>query len=198
MQILNRRFQIDKVRRVARVLAAWIAVSGVAGIFAQSREASEYQIKAAFLYNFTKFVEWSSEASPGENDPLVICIVGENPFGDNLNSFIKDKTINGHKLVVRQLEPAQDLKGCQIAFISSAARNQLRSIFQNANHAGVLTVGETEGFAAQGGVIDFIREEKKVHFEINVDAAQRTKLKISSKLISLARIVKEQDQGRKN
>jgi hypothetical protein len=96
------------------------------------------------------------------------------------------------------LKPGQDLKGCQIAFISSAERNQLKPIFQNANRAGVLTVGETEGFAAQGGVIDFIREENKVHIEVNVDAAQRTSLKISSKLLSLAKIVKEQDLGRKN
>jgi hypothetical protein len=198
MQILSRRLQIDKVRVAALMLAAWIAGSSVAGVFAQSREASEYQIKAAFLYNFTKFVEWPPEASPGVNDPLAICIVGENPFGDSLNALIQGKTINGHKLVVRQLEPAQDLKGCQVAFISPSERRHIHSILDGLKGAGVLTVGDTEGFAALGGVINFTMEDNKVHFDVNVDAAERARLKISSKLLSLARIVKDQGHGGKS
>ena len=124
---------------------------------------------------------------------MTICIVGEDPFGNILDEFTKGKNINGRRVLISRLKSGQELKGCQIAFISAAERNQLKSMFQNANRAGVLTVGEREGFAALGGVIDFIREENKVHFEINVDAAQRANLKISSKLLSLAKIVKEQD-----
>ena len=195
MQILNRRFQIDKVLVSAILFTAWVAGRSGASVFAQSWEASEYQIKAAFLYNFAKFVEWPPENNVGAGDPMTICIVGEDPFGNILDEFTKGRTIKDRRVLITRLKPGQDLKGCQIAFISSVARNQLKSIFQNAVRAHVLTVGESEGFSARGGVIGFIREENKVHFEINLDAAQRANLKISSKLLSLAKIVKEQDQG---
>jgi hypothetical protein len=198
MQILSWRWQIDKILVSTLMLAAGVARCSVTSVFAQSGEASEYQIKAAFLYNFAKFVEWPPENAGGAGDPLTICIVGEDPFGNILDDVTKGKTINGRRVLVSRLKPGQGLKGCQIAFISSGERSQWKSIFPNANRAGVLTVGETEGFAAEGGVIDFIREENKVHFEVNVDAAQRAKLKISSKLLSLAKIVKEQDQERRN
>jgi hypothetical protein len=198
MQTHNRRLQMGRVRVSALMLAAWIAGSSVASVFAQSREASEYQIKAAYLYNFAKFVEWPPEASPGANDPLAICIFGEDPFGDILTELAKGKSINGHKLVIRQLKPPQDLRGCQVAFISSSERNRLHSVLESLKGASVLTVGDTEGFAALGGVISFTMEDNKVHFDINVDAAERAKLRISSKLLSLARIVKEQGHGGKS
>lgn len=191
MQILNRRLQINKGFLSALMLAAWVGGCCVASIFAQSREASEYQIKAAFLYNFAKFVEWPHQASGEAGDPMTICIVGEDPFGNILDQFVAGKPINGRPVSIRRSTPGQDLKGCQIAFVSSAEKDRLRAIFANANRAGVLTVGETEGFALRGGVIGFIRVENKVHFEINPDAAQRANLKISSKLLSLAKIVKE-------
>jgi hypothetical protein len=170
----------------------------VASVCAQSREASEYEIKAAFLYNFAKFVEWPPEASPGANDPLAICIVGEDPFGDILDELIKGKTISGRALVVRRLKPAGDLKGCQVAFISSSEREHLRSVLESLKGGGVLTVGDTEGFAAIGGVINFTMQDNKVHFDVNVDAAERARLKISSKLLSVARIVKDQSHRGKS
>jgi hypothetical protein len=193
MQILNRRLPFDRAFAAALVLAAWMTGSSVAGVFAQSREASEYQIKAAFLYNFAKFVEWPPENSRGADDPMTICIVGEDPFGSILDEFTRGKTVNDRRVLISRLKPGEDLKGCQIAFISSAERNQLKSIFQSAAQAHVLTVGESEGFSARGGVIDFIREDKMVHFEVNVDAAQRANLKISSKLLGLAKIVREKE-----
>ena len=170
---------------------AWIAGSSVAGVFAQNPEVSEYQIKAAFLFNFAKFVEWPPGNSGRAGDPMTICIVGEDPFGNILDEFTTGKTVNDRRVLITRLKPGEDLKGCQIAFISSMERDQLKSVFQNANRAHVLTVGESAGFAALGGVIDFIREENKVHFEVNVDAAQRANLKISSKLLSLAKIVRK-------
>jgi hypothetical protein len=129
---------------------------------------------------------------------MTICVVGEDPFGKVLDDFVKGKTIGSRPVLIRRLKTGQDLKGCKIAFVSSSERSNLKPIFQDANRAGVLTVGETEGFAALGGVINFIRVENKVHFEINVDAAQRANLKISSKLLSYANIVKEQEPERKN
>jgi hypothetical protein len=198
MPILSRRLRIGKVLGLTLVFAAWIVASGVTSVFPQSQQASEYQIKAAFLYNFAKFVEWPPAVSPGANDPMEICVVGEDPFGNILNQSIEGKTVGGHKLMIRQLKPAQDMKGCQVAFISSSEKNHLSSVLEGLKGAGVLTVGETEGFAALGGVINFTMEDDKVHFEINLDAAGRAGLKISSKLLQLARIVKEQGQAGKS
>jgi len=195
MQILNRRLQINKAFVAALMLAAWLGRGRVVNVFAQSREASEYQIKAAFLYNFAKFVEWAPEDSGKPGDPITLCIVGEDPFGNILNESIDGKTVRGRRLVIWRLKPGEDLKGCQIAFVSSAEKHHLRSILQAVNREGVLTVGESVGFAALGGVINFTLEEKKVHFEVNLDAARRANLRISSKLLTLAKIVKPQDPG---
>jgi hypothetical protein len=92
------------------VFAAWIAANGVTSVFPHSRQASEYQIKAAFLYNFAKFVEWPPVVSPGANDPMEIYVVGEDPFGNILNQSIEGKTVGGHKLMIRRLKPAEDMK----------------------------------------------------------------------------------------
>jgi YfiR/HmsC-like len=198
MPILGRRLRIGKFLGLALVFAAWIVASGVTSVFPQTEQAPEYQIKAAFLYNFAKFVEWPPAVSPGANDPMEICVIGEDPFGNTLNQSIEGKTVSGHKLMIRRLKPAQDMKGCQVAFISSSEKNHLPSLLESLNGGGVLTVGETEGFAALGGVINFTMENDKVHFEINLDAAGRAGLKISSKLLLLARIVKEQGPGGKS
>jgi hypothetical protein len=197
IQILSWWLLSCKVLGFAIFLAGGVTVGPGNSVFAQSREVSEYQVKAAFLYNFAKFVEWPPENSGKASDPITICIVGEDPFGNILNESFEGKTVRGRRLVIWRLRPDEELKGCQIAFFSSAERNHLKSILQTVNREGVLTVGETGGFAALGGIVNFIREDEKVHFEVNVDAAQRANLKISSKLLSLARIVKEEDQGRK-
>jgi len=191
MKILSQGLQIGRVLSLALLLAAWVTVGAGTYGFAQGREASEYQIKAAYLYNFAKFVEWPPEVLSRKDDPIRICIVGENPFGNYLNESTEEKTINGRKLLVRRLKAGESLRGCQVAFISSSERTHLRTILENVNRASVLTVGETEGFAALGGVINFTMEESRVRFEINVDAAERAGLKISSKLLSLAKIIKE-------
>jgi hypothetical protein len=153
-------------------------------------------VKAVFLYNFAKFVEWPSvPAEAGQ--PFTICVVGEDPFGDTLDQAILGKSINGRALMARRVRRAGDARTCQIAFISASEGKRLRAILDGLNGASVLTVGETEGFAEQGGVINFRLEEDRVRFEINVDAAQRAGLKMSAKLLGLARIVRSERPGRK-
>src|ERR1700693_2078616 len=166
MPILGRQLRIGKFLGLALVFAAWIAASGVTSVFPQTEQASEYQVKAALLYNFTKFVEWPPAVSLGENDPMEICVVGEDPFGNILDQSFEGKTVSGHTLMIRRLKPAQDMKGCQLAFISSSEKNHLPSVLESLERGGVLTVGETEGFAALGGVINFTMENDKVRFEI--------------------------------
>lgn len=197
MRILGCRLRIAKVLGSALGIALWVGASSTTGALAQSREASEYQVKAAFLYNFAKFVEWPSDAARDSSDPITICIIGQDPFGTVLDEAVQGKTISGHKLVVRRSKPGQSWKGCQIAFISSSEGKDLPSVLERSKRSGVLTVGETEGFAQRGGMINFVIEQEKVHFEVNVEAAERAGLKISSKLLSLAKIVREQDPGKK-
>ena len=198
MQILNCRLKVDLSLVATLTLAALVVGSGGTGVFAQDREASEYVIKAAFLYNFAKFTEWPPESAGKADDPITLCVVGEDPFGNILNQTIEGKTVRGRRLVIWRLRSGEDLKGCQIAFIGSAERSQMQAIIERLKGAGVLTVGDREGFAALGGVINFKMVDNKVHFDVNVDAAERARLKISSKLLSLARIVKDGEKGTKN
>jgi hypothetical protein len=181
------------------VLALLVAACllGAPAAPAQSEPLSEYQVKAAFLYNFAKFIDWPPETFPVGNAPIQVCMVGEDPFGPVLEHTFEGKTVNGHDLMIHHTNQVQQLKGCQIAFISDSERKHLPEILADLQGASVLTVGDSNQFAELGGMIGFTLENNKVRFEINLDAATRARLKISSKLLSVARIVREQAQGRK-
>ena len=150
----------------------------------------EYQVKAAFLYNFAKFVEWPPEAFKTPQDPILICVLGHNPFGNALEEAIHGKSIAGRTFAYRQVSDAESASACQILFVGSAENKHFRSLLENLKPMGILTVGEAQGFAADGGVINFKLDDGRIHFEINVDAAEHEKLHISAKLLSLAQIVK--------
>ena len=156
---------------------------------AQSPTAGEYQVKAAFLFNFAKFVEWPSSSLPDLSAPLRICILGRDPFGDELRNITKEKTVSGRKLQIDQLVDLQHAKTCQILFIASSERAQLKEILEALQGANVLTVGDTNGFPEQGGMINFVLENDRVQFEVNRKAAEQAGLKISSKLLSVAKLV---------
>lgn len=192
-----RPFWQKRMLKPLLILAAWALLpGGPGGVRAQS--PTEYQVKAVFLSNFAKFIEWPPGPSRDLRDPFTICIVGQDPFGTVLDEAVQGKTISGHRLVVRRSKPGESWKGCQIAFISSSEGKDLPSVLESSQRSGVLTVGEIEGFAQRGGMINFVLEDNQVHFEINLGAAERAGIKISSKLLSLARIVKEQDYERKD
>jgi hypothetical protein len=179
-----------KIKRVIRaILATSSVLVGLCGSFAQAQGLSEYQVKAAFLYNFARFVDWPAD-SP--DSPFVIGIVGDDPFRGALESAVKGKTVNGRPVLVRRFTSAESAHGCQILFISGSERGRLQSILDSLNGSAVLTVGETEGFARSGVAINFVIENDRVRFEVNVEAAERVQLKISSKLLSIARIVKDE------
>jgi uncharacterized protein DUF4154 len=151
---------------------------------AQSTSSREYEIKAAYLYNFTKYVDW-----PTSKDTITIGVLGDNPFGAAL-AAINGKSVKGRRVVVREIASVRDASTCQMIFVSSSQRQRLQEIFENSKNAHVLTVGEMQGFAAEGGIINFIEENNKVRFEINPDAARRTGLTISSELLKLAKLIK--------
>jgi hypothetical protein len=152
----------------------------------------EYQVKAAFLYNFAKFVEWPPEAFKTAKDPILVCVLGHNPFGNALEETIHGKSIAGRPFAYRQVSDAESASGCQILFVGATESKHLRLLLDNLKPMGVLTVGEAQGFAADGGVINFKLDDGRVHFEINVDAAEQERLHISAKLLSLAQIVKSE------
>jgi hypothetical protein len=157
---------------------------------ARAQSVSEYEVKAVFLYNFAKFVEWPPDLSSNVNEPFVIGIVGRDPFGDAVEQSLLRNTLNGRALAIRRFKREQDARGCQILFISASERKRLQALLASLQGDPVLTVGDTENFAKAGGVIAFTLEDNRVRFEINVDAAQRAGLRISSKLLSLAKIVR--------
>jgi len=157
---------------------------------AWGQKLEEYRVKAAFLLNFAKFVEWPAGMFKTSTDPIAICVMGQNPFGSVLDEAVTGKTVDGRTFLVRQLSALQTATGCQILFVSASERKRLRGILDEIRTAGVLTVGETDNFAAEGGIINFKVEGGRVCFQANVEAATQARLRISSKLLSLAQIVK--------
>ncbi len=155
----------------------------------QAQSATEYQVKAAFLFNFAKFVEWPADAFSAADAPLQICVLGQDPFGHEFEQVIVDKTVNGHRIEVVHPSGVPQAKSCHIIFVASAEKQQVREILRGLRGASVLTVGDTAGFAQIGGVINFVLDENRVRFEINVKAAERAHLKISSRLLTVAKVI---------
>ena len=156
---------------------------------AQQKKHSEYEVKAAFIYNFLKFIDWPNGAFAGRSDTVKLCVLGDDLFGTALNS-IEEETVKDKKITIKHYNKFVDLGKCHILFICSSEKNQLTEILDTIKDMNILTVSDTRGFAQQGVVINFYIEEDKVRFEINQDAANRSGLKISSKLLSLAKIVR--------
>ena len=152
---------------------------------------SEYDVKAAFLFNFIRFVDWSDRTRDKTDRELILGIAGEDHFGNALNS-IRDRKIKGRTLVIIDATAINRLADCDILFISSSEKERLPSIMAALKDLPILTVSELEGFAERGGMINFIIVGNRVHFEVNPDAAKRVGIHISSQLLKLARIVTDE------
>ncbi len=172
------------LRAIAALLVLWAAPGPAA--FAGTRE---YEIKAAYLYNFLNYIEWPEQSLPPAGSNITIGVVGENPFGPALDP-LKGKQVKGRTLTVKEVSSAEDLKGCQILFISASEKERLPQLLESLKDAKIVTVSEIDGFAQRGGIINFIYERNRVRFEINQDAARSKGLTISSDLLKLARVVK--------
>jgi hypothetical protein len=162
----------------------------------QMEGLSEYQVKAAFIYNFVKFMEWPAEAFAAGNDPLRICVLGENPFGGELARTVEGKKINGRALTVKQFSDSRMAKGCHVLFVSASERGRAPQVLDALRDSSTLTVSETEEFIRMGGMIKFVLEDGKVRFEVNLRASEQARLKISAKLLSLARRVWSLSDGK--
>jgi hypothetical protein len=198
----RRRFggRIDslRIRRICFfILACWLVLNASPKALSNAGGV-EYPVKLAFLYNFTKFVEWPPDSFRDPGAPLAICIVGRDPFSPDLEGDLRTRTAAGHPVEVRTLRPTDTLSVCHMVFVPVTEKEQADKIVKGLKGSSTLTVGESEGFAALGGIINLTVEGSTVHFEVNQLAAERAGLKISSKLLSLAKIVKEQDHARKS
>jgi uncharacterized protein DUF4154 len=172
------------------VLATHAIVPQVAD--AQADSAGEYEVKAAVLYNLMRFVEWPPSAYPDPQTPTVLCVLGRDPFGDALSSIVPKQASSGRPVVIRHPRDGKQAAGCHVLYIGSSERKLIVQILSDLKGSSVLTVGEMSKFAAHGGMIEFGLEDKQVRFDINLDAATRAGVTISSRLLVLARIVKEQ------
>ena len=159
----------------------------------QSTGTSGYEVKTAFLFNFAKFIEWPASSFATPQSPFAICVLGQDPFGSTLTDTLQGKIIGARPLAVRRLKDKLEARSCQIVFVSSSETLHLADIIGTLRGANVLLVGETSGFAAAGGTIEFTQENDRVRFAINTDAADRSGLKFSSKLLALAQIVHDQE-----
>jgi hypothetical protein len=156
-----------------------------------ARAESEYDVKAAYLFKFTKFVEWPSAAFASTEAPFVIGLVGRDPFDGGLDRLIAGNTTGARRLEVRHLN-ANDgnaLRECQMIFVSTSEQRRLGGILSAVQGRPVLIVGESEGFASAGGMLGFALRENRVGIEVNSAAARQSRLKISSQLLNIAKIV---------
>ena len=160
---------------------------------ALGQRPSEYQVKAAFLFNFPNFVEWPAEVLPDTSTTLTIGILGKDPFGGAFVPFV-GKAVRGRTLIVERSTRLQELPFCHILFICDSEEKYLPQILEHFRNRSVLTIGETKGFARAGVMINFVLHENKVRLEINVEATERAGLKLSSKLLKLAQIVQEEQR----
>jgi len=187
---LNRRSHTIAVVIVLHVLALLCVVPSNAGAAAGATPPREYEIKAAFLYNFTNFVDWPAQTFANADAPIVIGVLGDSPCAQALERLVKDRKVNGRTIVVRQIASAEEAKVTQLLFVGSAHEVQFAGLKPAIESLPVLTVGESPGFATLGGAIDFVPQGDNIRFEINIGVAERAGLKISAQLQKLATAVR--------
>lgn len=155
----------------------------------QSVDLSEYTVKAAFLFHFAQFVEWPEGTFQNTNSPLVYCTIGEDPFQGALEASFKGKAIGPHSLQVRHLKEASEAQGCHVVFLGTVTKRRVPEELASLKGNAILTVGESEQFVKDSGMIGFCMEESKIRFNINLEAAEKANLKISARLLMLAKTV---------
>lgn len=156
---------------------------------AQTQSVREYQIKAAYIFNFTNFVTWPSDSFSRSNSPFIIGILGDNPFDSNLKEIISGEYVNGHPVIIQQYYDLEDIRTCHILFINQIEIDKLKTADITAlRKRSILTVSDAANFNLKGGVVKFYKKNNKIHLQINNEAAKAADLVISSKLLNLAEI----------
>jgi len=181
-------------RRRWRLLGAWllrVAVLCATGpsLAAQTGAATEYQVKAVFLFNFAQFVDWPADAFSSPTTPLVIGVLGDDPFGDFLDQNVRHEQLGGRPFQVRRYQSVDEIKTCHILFISRPNADRPEEILAGLRRRPLLTVSDADGFALRGGMIRFVTDRSRIRLQLNLEAAEAAHLSISSKLLRVAEIV---------
>ena len=151
---------------------------------------SEYQVKATFLYNFVKFIDWPATRNEG---PIELCVLGKDPFGGALGRAVEGKTVNGRPLVIRRIGEIAAGRSCHVLFVSAPEAGRVSEIIKAIRGRNILTVSDVDRFCERGGIITFLMEGQRVRFRINPKMAASAGLKISSKLLQLA-VIRPEDK----
>jgi hypothetical protein len=178
-----------RTRMFSRLIVMIVLANPLIGAMSAER-VDEYRVKAAFLYNFAKFIDWPPEAFRSSGQPFGICVLGEDPFGHGLDDIVSGRTISGRSIVIRRISDAREADVCHILFVSSSLSKRSLSILAAEKMPGVLRVGECAKSASREAIILFTLDGGKVRFEIDLIAAERQNLRISSKLLTLASFVR--------
>ena len=178
--------------RLSQFMALAVAgvLVGASCLHAQQAKPSEYQVKAAYLYNFGRFVKWPAGLAAGKGDSFPVCVLGRDPFGPILDSTLAGEALDGKPVVIRRIVRPQDAADCRILFVSSTEENHLKEILAAIDQVGVLTVSDIPGFSRRGGMIQFVVEGDRIRFEINLATAESAKLVLSSELLKVAAAVR--------
>jgi hypothetical protein len=195
MEILNASWNPNEIHMLIWAcirVPAWLGIAAVLACIVASlagadpNSVGEYQLKAVFLFNFAKFVEWPGQAFTDPRDPFTICLAGANPFGSSLDDEVRGKTVANRSISIRLVSSPEQVRKCQILFVPASERKRERGLLEALQGLSVLTVGDTDDFTANGGIVQFKLIDARLHFKIAHEAAERANLRISSKLLSLA------------
>lgn len=172
----------------------WVAIPGlllaISSMRGEQPKPTEYQVQAAYLYNFGRFIDWPARVTGTPQDAFVVCIFGQDPFGNILNTTVAGESIRGKSVAVRRISNPQDAVNCRILFIGSSEEERLHQILEVSDKASVLTVSDMPQFSQRGGMIQFVKEGSRIRFEINLTATQNAGLILSSELLKVAIIIR--------
>ena len=176
-------------RTLLPLIALAMLVAAPPSLLSQPLAAPEYQLKAAFLFNFMQFVQWPAAAFDGGASPMVIVVLGADPFGEHLDELVRGETIRGRPIVVQRHARIEDVGQCQLLYVNESDQRKLKAVLAKLARQPVLTVSDAPEFTRQGGMINFVTQDNRVRLLINVDAATAAQLTLSSKLLRPAQIV---------
>ncbi len=180
---------MSRIKIISRPFISLLLIAfSIYSSYAQTTATPEYQLKAVFLFNFTQFVEWAPSSFETDQSPLVIGVLGDDPFDSYLNDIVSGEKVNGHPIVIQHFNSYEDIKTCHILFISNSETNKIAQITSYLKKYNILTVSDANNFLPQGGMIRFFIRNNKMQFQINLDASRDANLVISSKLLRLADI----------
>jgi hypothetical protein len=190
----HRRFWRDRCSLLRRTIVAVLWLLFAASSAFGQEKPGEYQVKAAYLYNFGRFVEWPTRVTTASTGSFTICVLGEDPFGQALDATLAGETRGNQKVAARRISSPQESVDCQILFIGSSEAKRLNKIVEALGNSAVLTVSDIPQFSRRGGMIQLVMDGNRIHFEVNLTATQRAGLTLSSELLKVATAVRKSPQ----